>query len=76
MVGKLALKKNAPGLRYFTAEELSALSGSFTVLLDPGDEIVHIGQNPPADIRKRWQELDANGSPVGPLKTYDGTNWV
>jgi hypothetical protein len=76
MVARLKVKKNAPGLRYFSAEELSALSGSFTVDLDPGDEIVHFGQNPPSNVRKRWQEQDVNGSPVGPVKTYDGTNWV
>lgn len=76
MTGKLKLKKNAPGLRFFSADELSAICGSFTVELDPGDEIVHLGQNPPADTRKRWQTLDSVGSPVGPVKTYDGTNWV
>lgn len=76
MTGKLKLKKNAPGLRFFSADELSALSGSFTLELDPGDEIVHIGQNPPADVGKRWQELDSVGSPVGSVKSYDGNNWV
>jgi hypothetical protein len=76
MVGRLSLKKNSPGLRYFSAEELSALSGSFTVKLDPGDEIVHIGETPPNDTRKRWQELDSTGSPVGSVKTYNGSTWV
>lgn len=76
MALKLKLRKNAPGLRYFTAEHLSALAGSFMVDLPPGDEIVHIGQNPPADASKRWQELDETGAHVGSLKTYQNGEWL
>lgn len=73
---RLKLRKNAPGLRFFTPEQLSALSGSFEVHLDPGDEITHIGDTPPADTSKRWQQVDATGAVVGKLKTYQGGEWA
>lgn len=73
---KLKLRKGAPGLRFFKPEELSALCGSFVLELDPGDEIVHLGQNPPADTGKRWQEVDSTGAVVGKIKTYQNGVWT
>lgn len=75
MVARLKLRKNAPGLRYFTPEQLSALSGSFEIQMDPGDEVVHLGESPPADTGKRWQKVDCTGAVVGQLKTYQGGEW-
>lgn len=75
-MAKLKLRKNAPGLRYFTPEQLSAIGGSFTVELDPGDQIVHFGDVPPADTGKRWQTTDATGAPVGQIKTYQNGEWL
>lgn len=74
-IHRLKLRKNAPGLKYFTPEQLSALSGSFEVHLDPGDEIVHIDQSPPADTGKRWQQVDETGAVVGKIKTYQNGEW-
>jgi hypothetical protein len=52
------------------------LARSFTVKLDPGVELVYFGATAPFDTSKRWQPTDAYGSPVGAMKTFNGTSWT
>ena len=73
---RVILKPNAPGLAHFSAEKLNAISESFTFTLEPGVEFVFFGENPPFDLKKRWQKLDSYGAYVGMIKTYNGTAWV
>ena len=73
---QLRLKQNAPALNHFTSEQLIDLARSFTVKLDPGVELVYFGATAPFDTSKRWQPTDAYGSPVGAMKTFNGTSWT
>lgn len=59
----------------FTRSQVRALAHHVKLELDPGDEIVHIGQNPPIDTGKRWQQTDGTGALVGQLKTYQKGEW-
>ena len=72
----LRVKPNAPALSFLTHAQLDAIARSFAFALDPGDEVVHLGAEPPLDYRKRWQETDAYGAAVGAVKTYNGTTWA
>lgn len=73
---QLRLKQNAPALNHFTAEQLIDLARSFTIKLAPGVELVHFSENAPFDTSKRWQPTDAYGTPVGQMKTFNGTAWT
>lgn len=75
MEARLKVVPNAPALRFMTRKDLEFLAKSFVVQLDPGDEIVHFGENPPADTGKRWQQTDSNGAVIGKIKTYQGGEW-
>lgn len=55
---------------------LRDLASALEVVLDPGDEIVHIGESPPADTSKRWQKVDSTGAIVGKMKTYQQGEWL
>lgn len=73
---QLRLKQNAPALNHFTAEQLTDLARSFTVHLAPGIELVHFSELAPFNTAKRWQPTDAYGTPVGQMKTFNGTAWT
>lgn len=72
----IRVKDTAQLTTFFSREELLKVAASLEVVLDPGDEIVHFGQNPPADTGKRWQQSDGSGAHVGKIKTYQGGEWT
>jgi hypothetical protein len=73
---KLTVKPNSPALKHFSPDVLNALASSLAVRLAPGDLIVHHGVSAPADRSKKWQLIDAYGTPVGNVKSWNGTTWA
>lgn len=73
---QLRVKPNAQALSFLSAEQLEMLASSFSVKMATGVHPVFFGTAAPFDKTLRWQEVDVNGSPVGTIKTFNGSTWV
>lgn len=60
----------------FTREQLEAIASALTIAVEnTGVRPVYFGAVAPADTSIPWQETDAVGTPIGPIKFYKAGGW-
>ena len=68
--------KDNPVLNRFSRAELEEIAAALTVAYEnQGVGPVYRGIVAPADTSIPWQETDALGTPIGPVKHYRAGGW-